>query len=55
MASSSQIKPGETGSVAVMVDTSDFKSVIVKEVWLYTNDPKNQKVVLTIKAEVGGQ
>ena len=55
MASSSQIKPGETGSIEVSVDTSDFKGAIVKAVWVYTNDPKNEKVVLTIKAEVGAQ
>jgi hypothetical protein len=55
MASSSQIKPGATGSVAVSVDTSDFKGIIVKEVWLYTNDPNKPKVLLTIKAEVERQ
>lgn len=55
MASSSQIKPGEAGKIAVAVHTADFKGAIVKEVWLYTNDPRNEKVVLTIRAEVGSQ
>jgi hypothetical protein len=52
MASSSQIKPGETGSVAAEVNTADFKGAIVKEIWVYSNDPQKPRVEFTIKADV---
>jgi hypothetical protein len=55
MASSSQIKPGETGSVTVELDSGDYKGTIVKEVWIYTNDKKNHRASLTIKGDVIGQ
>jgi hypothetical protein len=55
MASLSQIKPGEKGTVTVELDSGDYKGTIIKEVWLYTNDKKNPRVSMTIKADVIAQ
>ena len=55
MASSSQIRPGETGYVTVELDSGDYKGTIIKEVWLYTNDQKNPRVSFIIKADVIAQ
>jgi hypothetical protein len=52
MASSSQIKPGEKGKIVAALDARDFKGQVVKEIWVFSNDPKRPKVTLTIKAEV---
>jgi hypothetical protein len=52
MASSSQIKPGETGNVTVELDSGDYKGKILKEIWLYTNDQKNPRVSFIVKADI---
>jgi hypothetical protein len=52
MASSSQIKPGERGSIKVTVDVGNADGTLVKSVSVYSNDPKRPQVTLTIKAEI---
>ncbi len=52
MASSSQIKPGEKGSINVTVDVGNANGTLVKSISVYSNDPARPKVTLTIKAEI---
>ena len=52
MASSSQIKPEAKGKIVAALDARDYKGRVVKEIWVYTNDPRRPRVTLTIKAEV---
>jgi len=46
------IAPGKTGSVHVLVDTTTFSGAIAKYVTVYTNDPDNPQIQLTVKAKV---
>jgi hypothetical protein len=46
------IAPGQVGSVAAVVDTSDFRGAIAKSVTVFTTDPDNARFNLTIKADV---
>jgi hypothetical protein len=52
MASSSQIKPGEKGTIVVTLDADSYKGQVVKEIWVYSNDPKKPMATLVLKAEV---
>ncbi len=52
MASSSHIKPGEAGRIVATLDARDYKGRVVKEIWVFSNDPKRPKLTLTLKAEV---
>ena len=46
------IKPGGTGKITAVVDTTNFKGPIAKSVKVFTNDPINPRVNLVIKANV---
>jgi hypothetical protein len=47
-----KIAPGQTGAVKVKVETSSFTGPIAKPISVFTNDPKNPKIELTVKADV---
>jgi hypothetical protein len=55
MASSSQIKPGETGSITATVNVQHYSGKITKEIAVYSNDPGRPRVNLLLKAEVGSK
>jgi uncharacterized protein DUF1573 len=46
------IAPGKTGVVHTVVDTSTFNGPIAKSVTVFTNDPQNPQIELTVKAKV---
>ncbi len=46
------IKPGETSSIKARFNSTGYKGNIFKNVFVYTNDPKNPEVMLMIKGEV---
>jgi hypothetical protein len=50
VASSSRLKPGETGKIAVTIDTKGKIGYITKTVKVFTNDPKKPTVNLVLKA-----
>ena len=49
MASSSRLKPGETGKIKVTVDLRGKSGRIAKTVNVSTNDPKNRHITLQIR------
>lgn len=46
------IAPGQTGKVHAVVDTTTFNGPISKGVTVYTNDPQNPQIELTVRAKV---
>jgi len=46
------IKPGARGSVKAKFNSGGYKGNIYKNIFVYTNDPKNSEVMLMIKGEV---
>ena len=46
------IKPGMKGSVKAKFNSGGYKGQIYKNIFVYTNDPKNSEVMLMIKGEV---
>lgn len=46
------IAPGETGKIHAELDTTDFAGGISKGLTVFTNDPENPRLVLTMKANV---
>jgi hypothetical protein len=52
MASSSQIKPGESGSITATVTVQHYSGIITKEIAVFSNDPGKPRVNLLLKAEV---
>ena len=52
MASSDHLKPGEKVSITTKVSTAQKSGMLLKTIRVLTNDPKNQTIVLTIKAFV---
>lgn len=50
MASSSHLKPGEIGKIAVTIDIKGRKGHITKIVKVFTNDPQKSTVNLILKA-----
>jgi len=46
------IKPGATGKVHVVVDTTNFSGPIAKGISVFTNDPSTPQVELTVRAKV---
>lgn len=46
------IAPGQTGKVHAVVDTTTFNGPISKGVSVFTNDPANPQIELTLKAKV---
>jgi hypothetical protein len=52
MASSSQIKPGEIGSITVTVNVQQYIGKVTKEIAVYSNDLEKPRVNLLLKAEI---
>jgi hypothetical protein len=46
------IAPGETGAVRAVLDTMTFDGPISKAITVFTNDPVNPKLQLSVKADV---
>ncbi|HUW93764.1 MAG TPA: DUF1573 domain-containing protein [Bacteroidales bacterium] len=46
------IKPGTKGSIKAKFNSGGYKGNIYKNIFVYTNDPKNSEVMLMIKGEV---
>ncbi len=46
------IRPGEKGSVKAQFHSGGYRGQIYKNIFVYTNDPKNAEVMLMIKGEV---
>jgi hypothetical protein len=46
------IKPGATGKVHVVVDTTNFNGPITKGITVFTNDPAAPQIQLTVRAKV---
>ncbi|HVT60154.1 MAG TPA: DUF1573 domain-containing protein [Thermoanaerobaculia bacterium] len=46
------IAPGQSGKVHVIVDTLGFNGPIAKGVTVFTNDPKNPQIELTVRAKI---
>ncbi len=47
-----QIAPGQTGKVHAVLDTSGFNGPISKGITVYTSDPENPQITLTLQAKV---
>ncbi len=46
------VKPGAKGSVKAKFSSGSYKGTIHKNIWMYTNDPKNSEVMLMITGDV---
>lgn len=46
------IKPGDKGSIKAKFNSGGYKGQIYKNIFVYTNDPRNSQVMLMIKGEV---
>jgi hypothetical protein len=46
------IKPGARGSIKAKFNSGGYKGQIYKNIFVYTNDPKNSEVMLMLKGEV---
>jgi hypothetical protein len=46
------VKPGGSGKITAVVDTTNFKGPIAKSVKVFTNDPVNPQINLVIKADI---
>jgi hypothetical protein len=46
------IKPGARGSIKAKFSSGIYKGQVYKNIFVYTNDPKNSEVMLMIKGEV---
>ncbi len=46
------IKPGQTGKVHAVVDTSTFSGAIAKGISVFTNDPAAPQIELTLRAKI---
>ncbi len=46
------IAPGKTGAIHVVVDTVTFNGPVAKGVTVFTNDPANPQIELTVRAKV---
>jgi hypothetical protein len=46
------IAPGESGSVRAVLDTTTFDGPIAKDITVFTNDPVNPQLRLSVKADV---
>ncbi len=52
MASSSHIEPGDRGTIVARVNTPNRIGKIIKKVLVFTNDPRKQRVILTLTADL---
>ena len=50
--SHSIIPPGESNSIKALFNSGNYKGKVTKEIFVYTNDPKNSEVVLMINADI---
>jgi hypothetical protein len=46
------VKPGQTGKVHAVVDTSTFSGAIAKGISVFTNDPAAPQIELTLRAKI---
>lgn len=46
------LKPGESGTIPIKLDTSRFKGALTKTVTVTSNDPKKPRIVLMLKGEI---
>ena len=51
-AQGSGIKPGESSSIKATFNSGGYKGKVTKTIFVYTNDPKNSEVMLTLTADV---
>ncbi|MBN2161148.1 MAG: DUF1573 domain-containing protein [Spirochaetes bacterium] len=47
-----EIKPGGDGVLEIHFNSEDYSNEVIKYIYIYTNDPKNEVVEITIKAVV---
>jgi len=52
MASSSRLKPGEKGKIHVVVDPAGKRGIISKTIKVFSNDPKQPVVTLSVTMEI---
>lgn len=52
MPTDSVIKPGDRGSIKAKFNSGGYKGNIYKNIFVYTNDPKNSEVMLMLKGVV---
>ncbi len=52
LASKETLKPGEKGDVKVTFNTRGYSGEVSKYVYVYTNDPKNPRVMLSVSAHI---
>jgi len=50
--SSRELAPGESGEVRATFDSTRFQGLVVKTIYLYTNDPSHKVVQLHLRGEV---
>jgi hypothetical protein len=52
MASSDHIKPGEKGRITAKIDIQGRRGTLSKSISVFSNDPRNPTVTLTLKAAI---
>jgi hypothetical protein len=52
MASSDHIKPGEKGKITAKMDTRGKMGSLAKSIRIFSNDPRNPTIVLSLKAKI---
>jgi len=52
LASKESLKPGEKGNVEVTFNTRGYSGEVAKYVYVYTNDPGNPRVILSVSAHI---
>jgi hypothetical protein len=48
----SVLKPGESSSIKATFNSGSYKGKVIKSIYVYTNDPKNSEVILSLNADV---
>jgi hypothetical protein len=46
------IKPGESGMIKASFNSGTYKGKVTKQIYVYTNDPRNPEVILMLNADV---
>jgi hypothetical protein len=52
LASKESLKPGEKGDIEVTFNTRGYSGEVSKYIYVYTNDPKNPRVMLSVSAHI---
>jgi hypothetical protein len=52
MASSDHLKPGEKGQIIAKIDTNGRAGLLMKNIKVFSNDPKTPVKVLTLTAQI---